>query len=308
MTRLLLSAVAAIVLALPLPVAAAPSPPTVVKVEPPSWWPGHSINPVRLLVRGQNLAGTQVTSAGAGLTAGPVKVSGAGTYLFVDVTIDPHAAPGARAMGIRTPGGTATIPLEILAPLPRAGRFQGFSPDDAMYLLMPDRFANGDPGNDDPAASKGLLDRTKGRYYHGGDLRGVIDRLPYLKDLGVTAIWLNPWYDNVNHLNERETYDGQAITDYHGYGAVDFYAVEERLGDLATLREMVDRARPGTTGPRRSTSRTPGRRGRSRTPTPRPRRGCRPSRAGSSTSCRTSTRTTPRWRATRSRTRCGGWG
>ena len=111
-----------------------------------------------------------------------------------------------------------------------------------MYLLMPDRFANGDPANDDPAASKGLLDRTKSRYYHGGDLRGVIDRLPYLKDLGVTAIWLNPWYDNVNHPNERETYDGQAITDYHGYGAVDFYAVEERLGDLATLREMVDRA------------------------------------------------------------------
>ena len=171
-----------------------------------------------------------------------MKVNEAGTYLFVDVTIDPKAAPGPRAIGVRTAAGTATIPLEILEPLPRQGRFQGFSPDDAIYLLMPDRFANGDPGNDDPAVSKGLLDRTKGRYYHGGDLRGVIDRLPYLKDLGVTAIWLNPWYDNVNHLNERETYDGQAITDYHGYGAVDFYAVEERLGDLATLRELVDRA------------------------------------------------------------------
>ena len=251
---------------------------------------------MRLLVRGKNLLGAEVTSAAAGLTTGPVKVNAAGTYLFVDVTIDPKAAPGPRAIGIRTAAGAATIPLEILAPLPRQGRFQGFSPDDAIYLLMPDRFANGDPGNDDPAVSKGLLDRTKGRYYHGGDLRGVIDRLPYLKDLGVTAIWLNPWYDNVNHLNERETYDGQAITDYHGYGAVDFYAVEERLGDLATLREMVDRAhalgpqgdpgpgrepqrplppvgggladaRPGTTGRRRSTSRTPGRRGRCRTPT-----------------------------------------
>ena len=70
----------------------------------------------------------------------------------------------------------------------------------------------------------------------------MIERLPYLKDLGATAIWLNPWYDNVDHKNERETYDGQAITDYHGYGAVDFYAVDEHLGDLATLREMVDRA------------------------------------------------------------------
>ena len=70
----------------------------------------------------------------------------------------------------------------------------------------------------------------------------MIQKLPYLKDLGVTALWLNPWYENVNRLNQRETYDGQGITDYHGYGATDLYAVEEHLGDLATLREMVDRA------------------------------------------------------------------
>ncbi len=223
-----------------LPAVAAP--PEVAKVEPPSWWPGHSIDPVRLLVRGRHLAGAEVTSVGPGLKAGPVTVNARGTYLFVDVTIDPKASPGPRTIGIRTASGSAAIPLEILAPLPRAGRFRGFSPDDAIYLLMPDRFANGDSSNDDPAVSRGLLDRSKARFYHGGDLRGVTSRLPYLKDLGITAIWLNPWYDNVNHSNERETYDGQAITDYHGYGAVDFYGVEERLGDLATLREMVDRA------------------------------------------------------------------
>ena len=242
MTRPILPALAVLALLLPPAVPASAVPPEVLKVEPPSWWPGHSIDPVRLLVRGRNLAGAEVTSTGLGLTPGLVRVNPAGTYLFVDVAIDEKAAPGPRVLGIRTCGGTATIPFEVLAPLPRPGRFQGFSPDDAIYLLMPDRFANGDLSNDDPAASKGLLDRTKGRYYHGGDLRGVIERLPYLKDLGVTAIWLNPWYDNVNHRNERETYDGQAITDYHGYGAVDFYAVEEHLGDLVTLRDMVDRA------------------------------------------------------------------
>ena len=107
---------------------------------------------------------------------------------------------------------------------------------------MPDRFANGDPSNDDPAISKGLFDRSKARYYHGGDLQGVIDHLPYLKDLGVTALWINPVYDNVNHLNEREKYEDQAITDYHGYGAVDFYAVDEHLGDLGKLRELTDQA------------------------------------------------------------------
>jgi glycosidase len=107
---------------------------------------------------------------------------------------------------------------------------------------MPDRFANGDRSNDDPPRSRGLLDRSKARYYHGGDLRGVIEKLPYLKDLGVTAIWLNPWYDNNDGLNEIEMPEGKPITDYHGYGAVDFYAVEEHFGDLTTLREMVDRA------------------------------------------------------------------
>jgi glycosidase len=107
---------------------------------------------------------------------------------------------------------------------------------------MPDRFANGDPGNDDPTVSRGMHDRTKTRYYHGGDFRGVIERLPYLKDLGVTAIWFTPIYDNVNHLNERERYDNQAITDYHGYGAVDFCAVDEHFGTFAEFRELVDRA------------------------------------------------------------------
>jgi glycosidase len=239
MTRPILPALAGLALLLP-PGLADAAPPEVLKVEPPSWWPGHSIDPVRLLVRGRNLAGAEVT--GPELTTGPVKVNAAGTYLFVDVTIDRQATPGPRALDLRTPGGKAKVPFEILAPLPREGRFQGFSPDDVVYLLMPDRFANGAAANDDPPASKGLLDRKRARYYHGGDLAGVIERLPYLKDLGVTAIWLNPWYDNVDHRNERETYDGQAITDYHGYGAVDFYAVEEHLGDLATLRAMVDRA------------------------------------------------------------------
>jgi neopullulanase len=111
-----------------------------------------------------------------------------------------------------------------------------------MYLLMPDRFANGDPANDDPAISKGLLDRGKGRYYHGGDLAGVRARLPYLRSLGVTTVWMNPIYDNNNGLNRKEIYDNLPITDYHGYGATDMYAVDEHLGDLATLQALTDEA------------------------------------------------------------------
>ncbi len=216
--------------------------PEVSKVEPPNWWPGHSLNPVRVLLRGRNLTGARVEAVGAGLRVGLVRVNAAGTYLFVDVSIAPQAQPGPRKLRLTTANGMTEAPFDIAAPLARQGRFQGFTNDDVLYLIMPDRFADGDASNNDPVISKGLYDRAQGRYYHGGDLQGVINRLPYLKDLGVTAIWLNPWYDNVNHLNEREMPEGKPITDYHGYGAVDFYGVEEHFGDLAKLRELVDKA------------------------------------------------------------------
>jgi glycosidase len=216
--------------------------PSVAKVEPPNWWPGHSINPVRVLLRGSHLDGATVEAVGAGLSIGLTRVNAAGTYVFVDVLIDPAAAPGTRSLRVRTSKGTADVPFELTAPLSRTGRFRGVSSDDVVYLLMPDRFADGDPSNDDPPSSNGLFDRTKPRYYHGGDFRGVLDKLPYLKALGVTTLWLNPWYDNVNHLNEKERYDNLPIADYHGYGAVDFYGVEEHFGTMAELRALVEAA------------------------------------------------------------------
>jgi glycosidase len=214
----------------------------VLKVEPPHWWVGHSLDPVRLLIRGRGLAGAAISATTSGVRIGATSVNAAGTYLLVDVHVAGDATPGAAPLGLATSGGAASAPFELLERLPRPGRFAGFSPDDVIYLIMPDRFANGDPRNDDPPRSRGLLDRGKARYYHGGDLQGVIGRLPYLKDLGVTTLWLTPWYDNNDRLNERETYDGQPITDYHGYGAVDFYGVEEHLGDLAALRRLVEAA------------------------------------------------------------------
>jgi glycosidase len=125
----------------------------------------------------------------------------------------------------------------VLAPLNRAGRFQGFSPADVMYLIMIDRFADGDPSN-----NGGIYDRKNKFYYHGGDLQGVIDRLPYLKELGVTAIWLTPWYDNYDRLNQIELKEDKPSTGFHGYNPQDFYAVDEHFGTHAKLRELVDAA------------------------------------------------------------------
>ena len=213
--------------------------PEVLKVDPPSWFIGHSINPVRVLIRGRNLGGARVTSLGAGLSVGQSKTNTAGTYIFVDVQINPAAKPGARRLRVTTANGSTEAPFGILKPLSRAGRFQGFSPDDVMYLIMIDRFADGDSSNNDPRQSRGLYDRRNKFYYHGGDLQGIIDHLPYLKDLGVTALWLTPWYDNYDRLNEIELKEGKPCTGFHGYNPQDFYAVEEHFGTLEKLRELV---------------------------------------------------------------------
>ena len=214
--------------------------PMVDRVEPPNWWAGDSINPVRLLIHGRNLAGASL--ACGRLSCAAATVNAAGTYAFADVTIPRDLPPGAYPLTLSTPGGKVQVPFTVAEPLARAGRFQGFGPNDVIYLIMPDRFANGDPRNDEPAISRGLFDRTKPKYYHGGDLAGIRQHLPYLKELGVTAIWLNPIYDNVNHPNQKQAEQGRAVTDYHGYGAVDFYKVEEHFGDLPGLRQLVDDA------------------------------------------------------------------
>src|SRR6185295_10616589 len=125
--------------------------PEILKVEPPSWWAGSSLNPVRLLIRGKNLQGARVKAVGQGFrVAGVPKSNQSGTYLFVDLAIAPNAKPGPRQLLVSTwekpsSGSFATAPFEILPPLNRTGRFQGFSPADVMYLIMLDRFSDGDP-------------------------------------------------------------------------------------------------------------------------------------------------------------------
>ncbi|MBI3792803.1 MAG: cyclomaltodextrinase N-terminal domain-containing protein, partial [Gemmatimonadetes bacterium] len=137
--------------------AAAAQVPTITRLEPPNWWTGHSLNPVRVLVRGTHLTGATVT-CGA-LTCGTPKVNAAGTAAFVDVMIPRTLAPGAQPIALRTAAGSATATFAVNAPLPRAGRFQGFSGHDAIYLVMVDRFANGEASNDNPALSPGLTGR-----------------------------------------------------------------------------------------------------------------------------------------------------
>ena len=216
--------------------------PSVIKVEPPSWWAGHTINPVRLLVRGKNLGGARVRPTSPATQTSEVFVNRNGTYLFVNVRISPAARPGSYPLTLVTPQGSATIPFTIEAPLNPRTHFQGITSDDVVYLIMPDRFADGDQLNNTPTgAPSAATDRKNPRAYHGGDLRGVISHLPYLKDLGVTALWLTPWYDNWNGLNNCDK-PWCPNTYYHGYHAIDYYGVEDHFGNMATLRELIEKA------------------------------------------------------------------
>jgi glycosidase len=218
------------------------SAPLVTKVEPPSWWINHSINPVRLLIRGTNLFGAKVRATRPQTLVSEVRVNRNGTYLFVNVRINAAARPGDYPLVIETPRGVATVPFQLNPPLAAAGNFQGINTDDVIYLIMTDRFSDGDPVNNLPAGTPpAAFDRRNSRAYHGGDFRGVINHLQYFKELGVTALWLTPWYDNWNGVNNCDK-PWCPTTYYHGYHATDYYGVEAHFGDMSTLRELVEKA------------------------------------------------------------------
>jgi glycosidase len=217
--------------------------PEIVKVDPPSWWLRSSVNPVRILIHGKNLQNARVQIIGQGLRiVGAPKTTSRGTYIFCDLAISPTASSGEHVLKVSTPSGVAQTNFQILPVLDRRGRFQGFSTADVMYLVMPDRFSDGDPSNNEPSQSRGIYDRNNKFYYHGGDLQGIINHLDYLKDLGITALWLTPWYDNYDRPNEIELKEGKPSTGFHGYNPQDFYSVEEHFGTLEKLQELLKAA------------------------------------------------------------------
>jgi glycosidase len=203
-----------------------PAAPVVTKVEPPSWW--INVTPeVMVLLSGRGLEATHVSCNLPTLRVSRTQATAGGNYLFVWLKIGADTKSGTAICRITALKGTTSFELPLAARTPTLGRFQGLSQDDVLYLIMPDRFANGDPTNDEPAEAPGSHDRSKAPAYHGGDLVGIKNHLPYLKELGVTTLWLTPIVKN------------GATQDYHGYGAVDLYAVDPHLGTVKDYQELV---------------------------------------------------------------------
>lgn len=183
-----------------------------------------------LLVSGHKLEATRVICNLPSVLVERTQATAGGEYLFVWIKIGADTRSGTAICRVTTPTGATSFELPLAARGMKLDKFQGLSQEDVIYLIMPDRFANGDPTNDEPAEVKGTHNRSNPGAYHGGDLRGIRDHLPYLKDLGVTTLWLTPILKN------------GAAQDYHGYGAVDLYAVDPHLGTLRDYQELVTEA------------------------------------------------------------------
>lgn len=208
------------------------SAPKIEKVEPPNWWANHSISSVRVLVRGENFQNAKVVSKNNSLKVSNVRVNNRADYLFFDVAISKNAKIGKYEFEVSTGGGKTIVPFEISASLDAKTNFQTVTNDDVIYLIMPDRFADGDQSNNKD------VDRKNSRAWHGGDFKGITKNIPYLKELGVTAIWLTPWYDNPDEPNNCDK-PWCPNTNYHGYHAIDYYGVENHFGSMNDLLEMI---------------------------------------------------------------------
>ena len=184
---------------------------------------------IMLLLSGRGLEATSVECNLPSIVVERTQATAAGKYLFVWLKFGLGLKSGTVVCRVTTPDGLTSFELPLAARTETIHKFQGLTPEDVVYLIMPDRFANGDPTNDEPSNARSH-DRSKPHAYHGGDLRGIRDRLPYLKDLGVSTLWLTPIVKN------------GAAEDYHGYGAVDLYSVEPHFGTLKDYQELVSEA------------------------------------------------------------------
>jgi neopullulanase len=191
--------------------------PVVNKIEPPNWWIGLTPE-LMVLISGHNLQATEARCNLPGLVVERTQATAGGNYLFLWLRLQTSLRPGTAVCRITTQSGMTSFELPLSSRVETVHRFQGLTPEDVLYLIMPDRFANGDPSNDEPAGAPGSHDRS------------IREHLSYLKDLGVTSLWLTPIVKN------------GAAQDYHGYGAVDLYAVDPHLGTVKDYRELVDAA------------------------------------------------------------------
>jgi len=201
----------------------------IERIDPPSWFTGMNDDAVQLMVYGKEIGSYDVKTDYPGVEVKTMIRTENPNYLFVNLSIPDQAVPGTVTLTFTRGKQRLTHSYPLLAK--PAGPAQGLNSSDVIYLLMPDRFANGDTTNDNVAGMTEQPDRSNPGGRHGGDLKGIVSHLDYLHSLGVTGIWLNPFLEN-----------NQQRSSYHGYSTTDFYKSDPRYGSNDEFRELVAEA------------------------------------------------------------------
>ena len=204
--------------------------PVISKIDPPNWF--TQLPDSLLLVHGENLENTTFTVRHTDASITKTTISPNGHWAFLTF-VTKSAHPGKVEIMATNPRGTTKVSYVLSARRSVDEQPKGFSSADVMYLIMPDRFADGDKKNDEVKGFRDPDNRSSARAYHGGDLRGIEEHLDYLKSLGVTTLWTTPLYDNSA---------GQSGGTYHGYSATDMYAIDPHFGTMRDYRKLVDAA------------------------------------------------------------------
>lgn len=202
-----------------------------LRVEPPFWWSGMNHSKLQLLVKGDNIGSMSVLIDNSKAKLISVVKADSPDYLFLNLDIS-ASEPGGFAVDLYYNDDLKySYYYKLLKREEGSSERDGFDNSDVLYLIMPDRFANGNPGNDEIEGMQEGLNRKDNYGRHGGDIAGIVNNLDYIEDMGFTAIWLNPILEN----------DMQRQS-YHGYAATDFYSVDRRFGTNEDYREMSEKA------------------------------------------------------------------
>jgi len=202
-------------------------------LEPPFWWAGMAENKLQLMVHGKNISDLEPEFFHPGIEINQVHRLSNPNYLFIDLFLSEEAMPGEFEIIFNKEGQPKTkYNYTLLKRESDSADRKGFSPADVIYLITPDRYANGDPGNDSSSQLKEKQNRLKKGGRHGGDIQGIIDHLDYISDMGFTQIWLNPVLENDQH-----TYS------YHGYSTTDYYNIDARFGNNELYKVLSKEAK-----------------------------------------------------------------
>ncbi|MDX9941099.1 MAG: glycoside hydrolase family 13 protein [Bacteroidales bacterium] len=198
------------------------------RVEPPFWWADMYHTELQVMVYGKNVGLTRVQVSEPGVTIREVVAVENPNYLFVYLDLS-QAKPGVVRMNFYAGNNLQFVyDYELRAREEGSMYRRGFDASDAIYLLMPDRFSNGDPGNDEISGMLEGADRRNPDARQGGDIQGIIDHLDYIADMGFTALWINPLLEN-----------NQPRYSYHGYATTDYYKIDPRFGTNEDYRRLV---------------------------------------------------------------------